>query len=45
MGSLPPDLTEAAWPPPDWTLYQDGSFEIVYDRFDWTNEAGRVGHS
>jgi hypothetical protein len=42
VAALPSDLPESAWPPSGWTLYRDGSLEVVYAPFDWTNEAARV---
>jgi hypothetical protein len=42
LSSLEADLPEACWPPPDWTLYQDRTRQIVYAPFDWTNEEARV---
>ncbi len=42
LRALEPDLSESCWPPPGWTLYREGTREIVYAPFDWTNEAARV---
>jgi hypothetical protein len=42
LRALAPDLPESCWPPPGWTLYRDGTREIVYAPFDWTNKAARV---
>jgi hypothetical protein len=42
VAELPSGLPESAWPPSGWTLYRDGSLEVVYAPFDWTNEQARV---